>query len=356
MKALGSLGAVLAGLAWAGNVAAQTAGSQQGPAVVLRWNAPAECPTHDQVLSDVRSLASDHGAPLPFVPIAVDAVVERLAAERWRLTLAVGAAKQQIEASSCVQLGRAAALFLALIMDPSSGEPPGGALGASALEARPPVLVPPSTPTPAASPTLMAEASDRDVHSNRDVHSRGVSVLGEVLVLAAAGIVTEVGTLPRAELLGALEVGIRYRRVEITLRGEVGPAQEATAGGTVGARLTPFSATLMPCYAPLVTRGLRLGPCAQAEVGWIHAEGISVSQPLATDAAWLSVGGELVAWWVLGAHFEARLGAGALIPAVRPDLQLTGYPAAARGYQTGPRRVFEPGMAACAGAAAVLRF
>jgi hypothetical protein len=161
----------------------------------------------------------------------------------------------------------------------------------------------------------------------------------------AVGLVVDVGTLPRAELLGAIEGGIRYRRVEVTLRAAVGPAEDTTDGDAAGARLMPASATLTPCYAPLVTGRLRLGPCGQIEVGLIHAEGIGISQSRVTDAPWLSLGGELAMWLVLGAHFELRVDAGALVPVVRPNFGLTGL-----------GDVFEPGVAARGGGAAVVRF
>jgi hypothetical protein len=167
----------------------------------------------------------------------------------------------------------------------------------------------------------------------------------EVWGLAAAGIMIDAGTLPFPELLGTLEIGLRYRRVEITLEGVAGPAQDKTIDGAEGARLAPASAALTPCYVPLVADRFRFGPCAQIEVGWIHAEGIGVSQSRTTEAAWLSLGGELAAWVALGPHFEARLGAGVLTPVVRPNFELTGL-----------GNVFQPGVAVRAGTAAVVRF
>jgi hypothetical protein len=328
MKTVASLAATLV-CSFAASAAAQTSAAEPA-AVVLHWSAPAECPTGDQVLDDARTLAVHRDAAAPRSPVAVDAVVDRLAEGRWSLTLSIGAAQQRLEASSCAQLARAGALFVALIMDPSRGDPPRDAPGEAAADAGPP---PPSAPAPNAAATRPAQAVDARAGPR------------EVSVLAAAGMEVDVGTLPRAELLGALEVGIRYRRMEVSLRGTAGPAQDKTLLGAAGARLRPISATLTPCYAPLVTGVLRLGPCARGEVGWMHAEGLGVAQPRVTDAAWLSLGGELAAWLALGAYVEARLGAGVLVPAVRPNFQLTGV-----------GNVFEPGVALRGDVAAVLRF
>jgi hypothetical protein len=342
MKVLGSLGAGLAGVAIAMSAAAQTVGPEREPAIALGWDAPAECPTQDQVLSDVRSLAVHRGAAAPTKTIAVEAVVEKRAADRWSLTLAVGSAQQRLEASTCAQLARAAALFVALVLDPSSRERASAAPGEPAEESGPPVPAPvPALAPPTAAPMATHETAARP---------------REVSVLAAAGLLIDVGTLPRAEPLAALEVGIRYRRAEITLQGGAGTAQDATTNGAAGAVLTPVSVTLTPCYAPLATSPFRLGPCALGEVGWIHAQGVDLSQAGPTSAAWFSLGGELVAWWAIGAHFEARLGAGVLIPVVRPNFEVAGYPLPGRGYGTGPNSLFEPGIALRAGTAAVVRF
>jgi hypothetical protein len=329
MKIYGALAAVLAIVAVVTSVAAQTSGTQREPLVVLRWEAPPECPTEDQVLNDARTLATHQDATAATRPIpVVEAVVERPDAARWTLTLAVGPAQQRLEAASCAQLARATALFIALMVDASGGEAPHAPAGPLSIDAVPAA----ASPAPESVPAKQAAA--RDVGGRR-----------EVLVLAAVGPTIDAGTLPRPELLGVLQVGMRYRRVEITLEGAAGTAQDTTISGVAGYRLNPLTVSLAPCYAPLVTLRLRLGPCAQVEVGVIQAEGVGVSQPRSADAALLSFGGELVAWLVLGAHFEVRLGVGVLLPAVRPNFELTG-----------PGSVFEPGVAVRAGTAAVVRF
>jgi hypothetical protein len=312
---------------------AQTPGPDSA-ALVLRWTAPSECPTKDQVLDDARSLVVHSGATAPKTPVTVDAVVERLAEDRWSLTLAIGVAQQRVEASSCAQLARAGALFLALILDPLQAAPPGEPLSdAGATEPSAP-LPPPLTPLtlPPPSPTPQPE------------HDAGPGPR-EVSLLAAAGLMLDVGTLPSAGPLGTLELGIRYRRLEVLLQGTAGPAQQNTVSGAAGARLQPLSALLTPCFAVLATERFRLGPCISGEVGTIHAEGLGVSQPRTTDAAWFSAGGSLEGSLRFGARFEARLDVGALAPVIRPNFELTGL-----------GQVFEPGVAMRAGTAAVVRF
>jgi hypothetical protein len=268
----------------------------------------------------------------------VDAVVERLAADRWSLTLAIGPAQQRVHAASCDQLARAAALFVALVMDPSRADLARG-VSSDTGDAGPPAPSPPAV-SPRAAPPAPTGAP-----VNSPAQFEGRSGRRDVSLLVAAGLLIDAGTLPRPELLAALEGGIRYARVEITLQGAVGTVQEKTIDAAAGARLWPASVTITPCYVPIVVGRLRFGPCAQGEVGWIHAQGIGVSQSRSADSAWLSLGAELAAWFGLGRHFEARVGVGVLAPAVRPNFELTGLGS-----------VFQPGVAVRGGTAAVVRF
>jgi hypothetical protein len=84
----------------------------------------------------------------------------------------------------------------------------------------------------------------------------------------------------------------------------------------------------------------------------MHAQGIGLTETRSADAMWVSVGGELSAWWVLSANVEARIGAGALVPVVHPKLDLIGLDG---GMSVG--NVFQPAAAAFrAATAAVFRF
>jgi hypothetical protein len=294
----------------------------------LHWNAPPECPTGEQVMQDARTLAKRRGAIQPTASTVVDAVVERQAEGRWGLTLAIGSAKQHVAASSCAQLARAGALFVALILDSSSGQ--------VASEGEPPRAAS-DAPTPPAQEPARAPAPEPLIPVRRAGR--------EVSLLIGAGLGIDVGTLPRAEPLGTFEVGIRYRRVEASVQGSAGPAQDEIRPGGAGVRLRPVSALFTPCYAPFVTGHLRLGPCARAEVGWLHAQALGVSNGRSVNSAWLACGAELASWLVLGEHFEARLGAGVLVPIERPNFLLTGIGG-----------VFEPGVALRTELAALLRF
>ena len=94
---------------------------------------------------------------------------------------AVGSARQQIEASSCDDLARAGALFLALLVQPQEeGSPPEAANGARTAASR-------SPPSPQALP---AQEVGSPSSSTPGVARRGQRT---VSVLAAAGVRVDVG-------------------------------------------------------------------------------------------------------------------------------------------------------------------
>src|SRR5450432_1296520 len=191
MMRAGAWAVVLAGLAGSGHAGAQTAGrepdlrgegsgaraSAAPEPVILHWTAPAECPTGDEVLGDARTLAVQRGATSTAEPTVVEAVVEHQGDGHWGLSLAIGAAREHVEAASCAQLARAGALFVALIID-SEG-----------AAARADTAPPPSPAAPA--PPVAVAASVKARAATR-----------EMALLAAAGFIIDKGTLPRVEPLG----------------------------------------------------------------------------------------------------------------------------------------------------------
>jgi hypothetical protein len=312
-------------------------------AIRLAWWAPHECPSAGDVIADARGLAMHQEALEEGPPIIVDAVVERVAAGRWTLTLAVGGAKQRLEASTCADLARAGALFLALLMDPESE--PSTPTPAPEQPAPPP-------PAPAAAPAALASASkptptapapEIAVDSKPDGPTSGGA--RAVSLLAAAGIAVDLGTLPHAGVLGVLAGGIRIRRFDVMLEGAVGAPEDTTVNGSAGARLMAASATFKPCYAAWTQGRVRLEPCLPIEVGWIHGQGIGIGQSRSSDSFWWSLGGAIALWLDLGNRLEARVDFAALAPLVRPNFTLTGLGS-----------VFEPGVAVRAGTTAVIRF
>jgi hypothetical protein len=314
-------------------------GATRDRVIRLTWRAPPECPSGGDVIADARSLVINREALEEGTPVTVDAIVGRVAADRWTLSLAVGGAKQRLEASTCADLARAGALFLALLMDPEAGPstpapapqppaPPATAPAASASPSKPPIV-------PLA-PEIAVDSKPEDAPSGG---------AGALSPLAAAGVALDLGTLPRAGVLGVVAGGIRVRRFDIMLEGAVGPPEDTSVDGAAGARLTAASATVKPCYAVFTRGRVRLEPCLPIEVGWIHGQGIGIAQSRSSDSFWWSVGGAIALWLDLGSRLEARVDVVALAPLVRPNFMLTGLGS-----------VFSSSVAVRPGATAVIRF
>jgi hypothetical protein len=310
-------------------------------AIRLTWRAPPECPSGGDVIADARSLVMNQEAPEEGPPINVDAVVGRVAGDRWTLTLIVGGAEQRLEASTCADLARAGALFLALLMDPESrpAKPNPAPQPSAAPTTAPGTSASPSKPPPSGPPAPPEIAVDS---KPEDAPSGGAGALSP---FAAAGVALDVGTLPRAGFLGVLAGGIRIRRFDVMLEGAVGLPEDTSVNGSAGARLTAASATFKPCYAAWTQGRVRLEPCLPIEVGWFHGQGIGIAQSRSSDSFWWSLGGAFALWLDLGNRLEGRVDVAALAPLVRPNFTLTGLGS-----------VFEPSVAVRGGTTIVIHF
>jgi hypothetical protein len=274
----------------------------------LEWSAPPACPTRADVLQTIDSLlgrpANDAlEAPLT-VRARVDAIERMWTVELWWRASGVEQTRR-LQATSCAELARAAALVVAFAIDPG-----GEALGAAETpalpaqpEARPPDAEPPAldretapVPTPPvparrASPPPLAPADRK----SPDRQERGLE--GELLWFARAQAAFDFGTLPspgvgaaagagirRGPFLGAVELGLFYPQ-EVT---------RTVAGTRGGGRFWLGGASLEPCYV-IDLRDTAVHFCAVARLDVIAAAGQGA---ISTD--------DRMAWF-------ARVGAGAQV-------------------------------------------
>lgn len=113
----------------------------------LAWTAPAGCPSRDDVLAETRRLLG--GKIDSDAPLAARAEVALAAPSDYRLRITLdrtpGERPREVHAPTCAELGDAAALILALSLDPASvaDAPPG-----TALHADPAAPPPPPAPAP----------------------------------------------------------------------------------------------------------------------------------------------------------------------------------------------------------------
>jgi hypothetical protein len=284
--------------------------------LVLDWTAPAdECPTGEDVVRDVTRLVGPIERPRKHEPLKAEARLSRSADGRWHVrirTLGPTGGERTLEAASCQALAKAAALVLALRLNPkllSSPPPP---------EPPPPPPPPPPAPTPPPAPPPPPPSPAEREQSPERSGPLGASV-------GVAWLQT-VGELPSLEEGGELIVGYAppslRGRVRIEAYGESDILeQHGSAGADVGGgALRALAGGLRGCAGPGFGSFYLLG-CGGAQVDYMRVEGVgAVSGQAQTNtslrqaAAWatVDVGGQ--ARWVFARRFAIRLDLMGLLP------------------------------------------
>jgi hypothetical protein len=310
---------------------AGSAGATDPAPLVLDWQGPAECQAAPRVLAEVRRLLGREHAGSSLV---VHAKVER-AGKRWHLALASHhagrATSRALDAESCDAAADAAAVILALMIDPSralSG-PPGDE--ETAGEAERDAGAPPFDAADEAS--LGPRAFDARVDAedaaalvprpregeDSDAGDRSA----QLLVSAAAA--TDTGTLPRTGFGFAAGIGLETGFFLAEASFAYFPAVDSTAEvpGARGGSFGMFTGTLRAC-ALADAGAFSFGPCAGGGLTWMHAQAFGVTTPIGADSSW----GAIVANGLLRArisrYFSLRLTIGGAVPFARPVFEVQG--------------------------------
>lgn len=293
--------------------------------VALRWSAPEGCPAAGVVTAEVDRLLA--GSPArPPRPVEVSASVSRddVGAFRVRLeTPGDGAIRvREVKGASCAAVADAAALIIALMIDPSAaaaaGPRPGPApLPAPVVPVAVPVFVPPLAPAP--KPEI--------VRASRPRASSGSPLLAFRLSAAA---IADAGSLPGISFgfSGAASLLVGPNRFELGAAGwpdrATSLAARPSAGGFVGL-VTGFASVCRDVLRLLArTTRFELFPCAAFELGRIHAKGFGIDAPGDGAALWSAVraGGLFV--WRLADRVGIDLRLEAAIPLARPSFVIEG--------------------------------
>lgn len=265
----------------------------------LTWDAPAGCPTADDVLEAVeRTLARPDATR---APVTVTARVLGGPGDVWQasLTLAVGGTRteRQFEAESCDAIAAAASLIIATAVEDASGAP-----SEAPSTAAPPVTpVPPASdetkPPPSAEP---ATATDRPprflVMANGVLDWTTTSGLPAVGLEAAVGRSWSAGAW-RLRAIGGVDL-FPYLRPPVVP--ELGP---------VGGHLWQLGVSGRACVGTTALAAFEIGPCVGVEVVAMHADSAGGST---TDFAtleratlfWFSLLGSLAASWSVSPSME----------------------------------------------------
>jgi hypothetical protein len=291
----------------------------------LSWQAPAECPSSDDVRAEVARLLGGQNHLPAGQEFKASAQVDH--AQTWSVSIqtewAGRSGRRAIEAASCQDVADATALILALVIDPTVvATPP--------MRTHPPA--PPSPASPVASPPA-AQPQPVPVDFLFGVHAAGSE-----------------GTLPSIDIGLGGSVGMVVRRFRVELRAAYGLRRDqiANAAAPAGAygRFNLFAGTLSACFN-LGPEAWAFGPCADAEVGVASAEGFGISESYQAHRLWLATGAGGYAAIALGRHWYVPLHLDILAPIRRPEFV----------FNNVPDRVFQvPSLGARASVGIELRF
>jgi hypothetical protein len=315
---------ILVACLWTGRAAADP--------LRLTWVAPEGCSSQADIERQIaRSLGnpSSHHAAL-----AVRVELRRLAKRRVSVSLVAEgrgeSGQRQLEAESCDAAATAAALIVALMVDP--------ALGASAQPAPEPPAPPPPPPPPEPpplppaepeTPPLLAMMPRRSVIPEETppapAHPPSTSDLAPLDHLSARiAAIGDIGSLPGADVGGELALLLSVRRLRFELAGALFASSNATASAlpTEGAHLSLLTVAARGGYTfPLGP--LALTPWVGVEVDSETGSGYGGDAHESQTGTWLAVaaGGSLS--WRFWRLFSLSLGAEALVPTSRPTFLAT---------------------------------
>jgi hypothetical protein len=318
----------IASIAAAATGSHATGRAQSPDGLVLHWDAPERCPDRAQVLARIRAhLPREHRAGdrwFARATIAVDGA-------RYRLELVLrgpaSEARRSIDGFDCAALADAAALLVALALDPDSAAP----LAADATPSDPPaehaaradVAVPPPAPRrerqPTAERTRTQPGQGTPPAIDDDEADDAVPHADAGLVLAwdaGAALRFDFGMLPQTPALGVqAQLGLRIEPVRVALgltwwpparsAPERYPTASLDAHGLLGDALV---------CVELVRAGFALSPCVAGELGELTLATHAIRVPVTSEITHAAAGGGLRAEYRLAGSLEASLQALALAP------------------------------------------
>ncbi len=303
-------------LSWSAGAAGQSTEAVSG--LHLLWDAPDGCDARDAALLSVGRLVGPLGPAT--VPVQAHARVTSRASGGWRLQLTFagpdGERMRELDAQTCDELREAAALILALAVNPSLGESVVQSVdeaGAAPKRATSISTLPPTgaAPPPKGAP-MPTPARGRD-GSSANRTSWGLSL--------AAGPIWAQGAIPSPAFGGAGLVAASQNRVRIELGCfyMVQRFQHAEGRPTSGGYIGLTGGAVSGCYVLWRHKAIDAGGCAQIEVGVIHGQGVGLDHMQSGEYLWLATGLSGLLSFELDARVRLAIEPSIMAPWSRPE-------------------------------------
>lgn len=315
-------------------------------ALALRWEAPAECPDRARLLATIDAMLGevpdDERRPLD---VRGRVELDPTAGFVLRLELDEGrVGTRELRGASCAELTEAAALVVAMAIDPrllerrhgpatehaTSHETPAHAL----VEGPATVSAEPETPATAAPPSEgpAAAASPSEGPAPSPVRRARPRVHGLGRIDAGVG----GGPLPGATAALGATVGLGGRggRAELGASYWTPRTRASIANPAVGVHAQLWTVAVVGCGEPR-WRGLSFPLCAGLRAGAVHARGTGALEPRRVASRWVAlVVDPGVVWWArprLGVTLRAEGHVALARPSLRADPSGTVFTSAAVG-------------------------
>ncbi|HEY3235969.1 MAG TPA: hypothetical protein VGJ84_14730 [Polyangiaceae bacterium] len=296
------------------------------PRLELKWEAPAGCPQSSFVLSEIERLIGESPSKVLSKPMRVQARLEE-EESGWMLKLEVRdrgePSSREIRTNTCEEAARAAALILAIAIDPEKIPEPlrSEAVARFALVEPLPASKP---PTPEAQTTSEPPPPQTQPSPHRRADSAAEKISESPKPNFAMGLqaAIDVGSLPKTapgiELAGA----VGWARIHLKLVASYFPPQraESTALTNASGDVSLATGAFFGCYS-LRVESPELAACAGAESGALWGRGSGAGIDPASDAVpWLAVDAALVLGIPINKAFAVSLEARAVAPIGRANV------------------------------------
>ncbi len=321
---------------WASVAAVQRSSQADEPvAVMIRWDAPSNCPAAADVESRLGQLLGPEASRAPArQPLAADGTVVAVNG-RYQLRLNVRRAGHAIggtrvfDSDTCAGLAGAAAVTLALLARDQGSLASGGSedAGAAAPTSMPPAASLSTAPaateerTPTAPPSPVVKATSHEGGSLADAGGRKRDWYADLEL----PLVVDSGVLPSWAYGLGLGAGVRGHHVQIVLAGLLWLPQTADPAGTpYSIRYARYTGELSACYGWSLGP-FEAGPCMLARLEDVSARGTGPDILTSTgQRAWMTVGIAANARWSLGAWMALYVRPGVAFATTRPPFSIAG--------------------------------
>ena len=279
--------------------------------VELTWDAPAECPSHDEVMSELARITRVKRGRV-VTPISAQASIERANDGRYRLRLRTQREDQtgdtDLDATTCPVLKRGVTLVLALAL--------GDGVDLVDEKAPPPADEPPAPPAPPKPPPPAPRAKPRIGL----VPARPRAGLRWAPWLAATGAWGLNGKPSLGPQLG-LEVGPAYFQGLAQVSYYANAAAEPVQG--IDSSFSALVGAVGGC-GRLPVGAWAFAACAVFEVGGIHGSASGAFRNSSSTAPWYAVGPSFVVTAPLHRALKLRLAASLSVALDPPHFAIQG--------------------------------